>query len=708
MKKVFYVTIAFLLSASSVWAQSTGGTDFWLTFGDNRHHPFTSVELQIRIVSGENPAKGEIYFTQLGPTATINFSIGAQEVYTYSLSPIEKPAVYNTSMGKSDRTIHITSDATITVYALNQASVSTDATNVMPVKALGNNYYQISHIPYSPSTYLDAYAVIGTENNTNVYHNGTLETTLDAGEVYYKTNATDMTGAHITTDKPVAFFAVSQGVRIPFEKDWPDCLMQQLAPVNTWGQTFFVPVSHLTKDRVRIVAAQNGTTVTQTNGVHISAPGGQTGPTYTINDGEYIELEALLANDGCYIQSDAPIGVCAYLTGSQYNGVGTSDPSQSWVPAIEQTVTEALIAPFVPNGSTQINSHYALLVTPTATKNNTMVSIGGAPPMVVSGGTWRDNLTAGMSFYTVPMTNPTASYHFTNDDGIIIWCYGVGNNESYYYLGFSAMRNLKASFNVNDVYYTELPPVFCEQDVDFHAEITELNPKPGSLKWYIDGVEEIAARDELEWSKTFAPGEYEIKMGVLFTDNDTTTLVTVFNIGAIISTSELPAGSGTTTGDGCYKVGDPVDVVATPNPGFVFLYWTEGGVEIPGATETYSFTASEDRTLVAHFAPEIPNTAEFYANDILHENLKDTIFCAKNVDFHAEIEGLSPDAGSLKWYIDGVEETAAQDMLDWSKEFETGVYEIKMEVVYANNTTETIIGTLKVEVFWIKIKNITH
>jgi len=101
-------------------------------------------------------------------------------------------------------------------------------------------------------------------------------------------------------------------------------------------------------------------------------------------------------------------------------------------------------------------------------------------------------------------------------------------------------------------------------------------------------------------------------------------------------------------------------------------------------------------------------TAEFYANDVHHSALQDTIFCSKYVDFRAEIEGLSPDAGSLKWFIDGTQETAADNQLDWSKEFATGNYEIKMEVVYANNTTETIIGTLKVEVFWIKMKNISH
>ncbi|MCL2042447.1 MAG: hypothetical protein FWG84_10500, partial [Bacteroidales bacterium] len=640
MKKVFYVIIAFLLSASSVRAQSSGGKEFWLTFGANypTGNTYLNLDLRIRIVSGEEATTGTIYFTQSGET--VPFSIAAQSVETYKLTDPQKQDVLNTTMGTSNRSVYITSSETVTVYALNQAEYTTDATNVLPIKALGTNYYAMSY--YTGQS--DAYAVVATENGTQVSHNGSVVATLNTGQVYYRTNATDMTGAYITTNNPVAFFAVNQGSQVPAGYFALDCLFQQLAPVNTWGTTFFVPVSHFARDRVRIIASQHGTTFTQTGGSLVSG-------SLSLNAGQYAELDLLSSSNGCYIEADQPVGVCTYLVGCDYNGSYPnymSDPAQCWVPAIEQTITEALIAPFVVPGSV-ITMHRALIITATATKYDTEFSVNGGASGPLTGGTWIDHVSSNMSYYAMPMIHDEfINYHFTNDAGILVLCYGVGSAESYYYLGFSAMRNLKASFNVNDIYYTELPPVLCEQKVDFHAEITGLNPNAGSLKWYIDDVEEIAARDELEWSKTFAPGEYEIKMGVLFTDNDTTTLVTVFNIGAIISTSEFPAGSGITTGDGCYKVGDPVDVVATPNPGFVFLYWTEGGVEIPGATETYSFTASEDRTLVAHFAPEIPNTAEFYANDIHHENLKDTIFCAKNVDFHAEIEVLNSEKGSLK------------------------------------------------------------
>ena len=72
------------------------------------------------------------------------------------------------------------------------------------------------------------------------------------------------------------------------------------------------------------------------------------------------------------------------------------------------------------------------------------------------------------------------------------------------------------------------------------------------------------------------------------------------------------------------------------------------------------------------------------------------------------IEGLNSAEGSLKWFIGEVEEESAQDQLEWSKEFATGVYEIKMVVIFANGETETITSTLKVDVFWIKIRNVRY
>ena len=46
--------------------------------------------------------------------------------------------------------------------------------------------------------------------------------------------------------------------------------------------------------------------------------------------------------------------------------------------------------------------------------------------------------------------------------------------------------------------------------------------------------------------------------------------------------------------------GGSVTVVATPNAGYTFTNWTEGGAQV-SATASYTFTATADRTLVANF-----------------------------------------------------------------------------------------------------------
>ena len=634
-KKVysFFITILFLIqNISPLQAQTSTEKDFWITFGQNDILSYTAVNMQIRIVSGDKSATGTIHFTNLG--TSVSFNIGANEVFTYPITNnSQKQAVYNTTMGKSNKSIHINSSEPVKVYALMQHSNATDATNIFPIEVLDKNYYQIS---YSPSPYMsDAYAVVAITNNTQLYHNGGLVETLNTGEVYYYTSLTDMTGCEITANNPVAFFAVNQSVLIPTDAGCcGEPLMQQLAPVSTWGKNFFIPVSHLTKNRVRIVASQNNTIISQTGGVFIYSSSG----TYTLNAGQYIELEALLSNNGCAIQATKPVGVCTYLTSCYYNNPMITDAAQAWLPAIEQLGKNALIAPFIPTGYTYLNQHYGIIITPFATKDNTEVSIGGGAFVSLSGGTWYDNAAAQMSFYIMPLSNETASYNFTNSKGLIVMCYGIGQAESYYYLAGSAMRDLEAAFYANDVHFQDLKEnPFCENEITFRAEIEgELHPSAGHLKWYINGVEQISAADQLTWNNTFPPGEYAIRMWCRFENNDTVSKTGMLKI----ITCETAAA--------------------------------------------------------------------FYANNVLHANLQDTIFCANDVHFRAEVEGLHTEQGSLQWYINGEEVETVRDLLTWNKVFDTGLYAIEMRVRFENNQTATIQGALRMYIPWIKIKNVKH
>jgi hypothetical protein len=72
------------------------------------------------------------------------------------------------------------------------------------------------------------------------------------------------------------------------------------------------------------------------------------------------------------------------------------------------------------------------------------MAIGTEAPKALSGGTWYDNTSSGMSFYSLQLTQTSSSYTFTNLTGeLIIMGYGTGANESYYYLAASGMYHLR-------------------------------------------------------------------------------------------------------------------------------------------------------------------------------------------------------------------------------------------------------------------------
>ncbi len=71
-----------------------------------------------------------------------------------------------------------------------------------------------------------------------------------------------------------------------------------------------------------------------------------------------------------------------------------------------------------------------------------------------------------------------------------------------------------------------------------------------------------------------------------------------------ITTSAAPAASGSTSGGGLVDTGSPATVTATPNAGFAFVNWTDGGVPASAAV-SYTFTATADRALVANFTPTV-------------------------------------------------------------------------------------------------------
>jgi len=96
--------------------------------------------------------------------------------------------------------------------------------------------------------------------------------------------------------------------------------------------------------------------------------------------------------------------------------------------------------------------------------------------------------------------------------------------------------------------------------------------------------------------------------GVIVSTNSSYTLVMDVNHSLVanfvpvftVTTSAAPVAGGTTTGDGSYDGGANVTLTATPNAGYVFTNWTEGGLVV-SSNATLSFAVASDRDLVANF-----------------------------------------------------------------------------------------------------------
>jgi hypothetical protein len=500
---------------------NTQGKDFYVSFGQNYDRALASVTMQVRIVAQKTTTVEFTY--KNSPALNTSFTVFAGSVYTHNLTAYEKAAVYSNTTGTSDKSLRIQSTEPISVYALNQSFQTTDATFVLPVDVLGSDYYHLSYMPVftaSEPNISDGYTIVAVEDNTEIYADGVSVAVLQSGDVYSYYEVADMTGRHITSSQPVAYFVTNQLTTVPNGVGARDHLYEQMTPVNVWGKTFVVPVTVRGIERVRIVASQDGTVITQSGGVIQPVAGGQT--SLNLNRGQFVELEIRLATGGCYISSNNPVGVASYLMGNQYSGLSLNigDPSLTVVPPIEQMIFSADVAPFIPTGSTDLIEHYVMVITPAATRDQTTVAAGSGAQTPLSGGSWTDGNGTGAaySFYTMPLTSATDAYHFASPNGLLVMGFGVGGIESYCYLSGAAVRTLEASFSVDDNHYRDLEgqSICVGSSVVFRASgINPENGATGYLKWYIDGTEETAQRDVLQWTGALPNGSHTVRIDVV-------------------------------------------------------------------------------------------------------------------------------------------------------------------------------------------------
>lgn len=457
------------------------GKDFWLTFIPNFHSKryeddtFRVVQDSIYIyIATEAPAKGKIEYRDAnGKNYTKPFTITDPKkifvfslcYYNFELNGVNNGGVSSQLQQRQDEEVapqsfHVVSDTDVTVYALNQADLTSEAFLVLPTDVLGKEYLVLSYNSddaggvNAPGRTPSQFAVVATEDNTELtiipsditYANdlNTQTVILNKGDSYlvqakfdFFNDAADLTGSDIISTKPVAVFAGHQRASLPLylnrSSGSRDCLIEQMQPFNTWGKNaFIVPFLQLPdmiasgNDIFRVLACYDSTNI-YINGNYV----------VTLNKGGFYEGNA---QSVWVVTSDRAISVAQYKrtsgTGSNPNQFKMGDPFMLIIPPWEQYLNNYRIVNI---------QAYEMRTTGVSTKVyiNQVVTIIAQDTTLYSlkqdGNTVDPNqfikipYSDGYSYANIIVTDGV--HNFNANGKFEIYIYGYGQANSYGYVG---------------------------------------------------------------------------------------------------------------------------------------------------------------------------------------------------------------------------------------------------------------------------------
>ncbi|MDR2084092.1 MAG: PKD domain-containing protein, partial [Bacteroidales bacterium] len=557
MRKKYILSIfLFLFTIINIYAQapSTEGKQFWVTFMKNGYRGCNyggGENISLKISSKKN-CSGTI--TNPNTTYSVNFNVTAG-----GLTSVDIPATqaYNELSEVIMNTgLFISATDTISVYAANEATNSFDASFVLPLETLEDEYIVQNYVPtYNdviscPGSNKSVFSIIATENNTTVEitpkvatangkpANVTFSVTLQKGKVYQVISATsntsgDFSGSHIKAQdgKKIAVFMGNVITTIPVEADnGYDHIFEQAVAPKYWGKNFAITSSAIVlRDYVRITASMDNTQIKK-NGAVVT----------TINARETYSFDITSTEGSCFVETSNPCAVCLYQKTGQYepndpwNYLG--DPSMVWISPTEQIIKNITFGTY---DIQNIVDHYVNVISNTndvssVTLNGVNISSYFSPV----------NGTSDYWFARVPLTH--GSHTLTSDRGITAHVYGLGYVKGYAYSVGASMLDLNQSMYVNDIHVETLPPntVYCSgQTINFRAEVAYSYV---DVKWNMgDGTATTGNQVTHTYSNI---GTYTVDMWVRWLNNYNTLDSTLTSYTFRISSPSPPSSF---TANGC-------------------------------------------------------------------------------------------------------------------------------------------------------------
>ena len=487
------VLLGCLVLPMSAQNASTQGKEFWVSFlgngyrdNDNGGTIIPYIINQV-LISGKRDCTGTITNPNTGWSQS--FFVRANSITT--IDHLEDQSYVETSDNERivQQGLRIVTTDTVSVFCTNIAHVSFDASYVLPLHALADDYMVQT---YDQSTYIgwnteyeqfltSAFLIVATEDNTTVDITPTVSSftgfhpaderfniTLNAGEVYqyrstYNSNQRDLSGTRITARdcKRIAVFNGNTLTAVPDSRTSRDMIFEQVMPLRSWGKCFVVTSSFgRNEDYVKVTSSADNNTIRK-NGELLTI----------LNAGESYTF-MLTGNDAsCFIESRYPSAVFLFNTSYESSMDHYGDPSMVWIAPVEQRIDEITFTTFHDADVADIDNHYVNIIVNTEDISSVYLDDQLISPLLFQ----RVNGNNDYSYTRKEITHDV--HHLSCAHGFNAHVYGFGYAKGYAYLVGSKAANLSSSLVINDVSVQpqETFPYCAEEPITFTAEVNLQN-----------------------------------------------------------------------------------------------------------------------------------------------------------------------------------------------------------------------------------------
>ena len=447
--RIVSIAILSLGIVGEVCAQYTSnkGKDFWVGYTD--HIDGTGSNMVLYITSDVS-TEGIVSIP--GQSYSQTFTVTANSITQISI-PSNK-AYVGSSETVENRGIHVVANDDIIVYSHIYSNARSEATLVLPVPALGREYYAMTFEQKTVANHRRSqFMVIAIEDDTEVEITPSQNTLngksadipftvfLDSGECYQVQADKDLTGSKILSVsstsglcKKIAVFSGSGFTPLGCATAGSgDNLYEQLYPVSSWGKAFATaPLKTRSGDWYRVLVAENGTSVTIN------------GSTGSYSQGDVIDFQTTSAN---YITATKPICVAQFARTQGCDNV-TGDPFMIIIPPAEQGLDKITL---YSSPNQNITGQYINIVMPTIKRSSFKIDNSS-----VSG--W--SVIPSNNNYSYVQINVSNGNHLLEaDDNFVATAYGFGNVESYGYVAGSNVINLIQNISLSSDTVCNTKPV---------------------------------------------------------------------------------------------------------------------------------------------------------------------------------------------------------------------------------------------------------